>query len=218
MTPSTSEKTPKSRKAEKPSADEFIFEQICENFEERYGRGWKRRLAEKAGVPESNVHSWIKAGRMPPWILRIFRLLVQNTRLQREKERVSALIDDFVKCDQVIESDDGFAVYRFKDGLGKLIAKGIPDVETATEYASLPRLKALADKGTELVWELRENNVIPEDSSRGTWGREADEILELKDSWNRPAVLRYVDDEITVNALFENIAEALEALPDQMAS
>ena len=212
-----SNKATKSKKAQALTADEFTFEMISGSFEERYGHGWKRRLAKTAGVPESNVHSWIKVQKMPPWILRIFQLLIQNARLRREKEFISNLIEDFLACDQVVETDDGFAIYRFRNGLGTLVAKGIPDVDKARELASLPRLESLVEKAMNLIWELRENKVIPEDSDPGSWGGEADELLMLIESYKRPAVLKYDDEEITdTDTLFQDIAKALETLPDPM--
>ncbi len=219
MARNSNHEAPKSKTSKRRSPDEITFEWICETFEERYGRGWKRRVAEAAGVPESNVHSWIKAGKMPPWILSIFRLLIQNVYLRREKEFVVGRIENFLECDQVVEAEDGFAVYRFNDGVGKSVARAIPDIETAREYASLPRLKMLASKAAIFLSELREDEVIPSDPPDGYYASETDNLLKLMNQWNRPVALRLGEAEITdLDAVVEDITKALEELPKEVAS
>lgn len=43
------------------------FKAKCEELRDEHGdHGWKRRLAELVGVSDSNVQSWIKAGKVPP--------------------------------------------------------------------------------------------------------------------------------------------------------
>ena len=134
-------------------------------------------------------------------------------------ENLSALIDDFNKCNHVVETHEGFAVYRIRDDIGKLVASRIPDIDTANEIALLPRLKALAQDAIGLVDELRANEVIPEDDTTGSWGWEADELLKQHEYWNRPPVLASGDDQTSdSDAFFQDVGDALEKLPIDLVS
>lgn len=165
--------------------DEMTFPLIRDWFEETYGHGWKRRFAETAGVPETTVHSWLKSEKFPPWVMMVFRLLVQKSQLRRDVKALSGLIEDFAKSGHIVQSDDGYAVYRFEDGIGKLVARGITDVETAKKIASLPRLEALLDRGSDFAF------VLGEDAEDDLTKDEIDEFLNEKQTWCRIASLSY---------------------------
>jgi hypothetical protein len=183
---------------------DFSFDLICDWFEEKHGHGWKRRLAEVAGVPESNVRGWIKSGRMPPWVQKIFHLLIKNSHLRRSERFTSAIIADASLYDQVVEDRDGYTVYRNVDGVGKIIASGISDIETAQEIAALPKLKNISGQVSAMLNDLIEHQIVPED-----WFNEAEsKVLEDFDNWrSRPELAVLQTDEV-----INDIAEALESL------
>lgn len=149
--------TKTSTKAQKPlhefrhSLKDITFEKVCEAFEKAFGRGWKRRLAEVAEVPESTVHSWLKVGKGPKWLTKVFRLMLERTFYDEAGYYQERAAEDFQQAYQIVESGDGFAVYRFRNAVGQLVADRIPDLDTATEIASLPRAKATIK---ELIEEL----------------------------------------------------------------
>ncbi len=192
------------------SSEEALFKLICNWFEGTYGHGWKRRLARVAGVPESNVHSWIKAGRMPPWVHRVFKLLIQTSRLRRNERLVIKQVSDYQQVGQVVEDGDGFAVYRSENGIGKLVARGIPDLETAREIAALPRLKSMSAELSVMLTDVLENKVVPEDFFTD---EEKGVVAEVSD-WNSPPALSVekVDVEIA------DIDEALEILVTEIVA
>lgn len=120
----------------------LTFEGICETFEEKFGHGWKRRLAEMVEVPESTVHSWLKAGKAPSWLSKVLHLMVERSFKDESEYYRDQAIEDFKRAYQVVGSGNEYAVYRFEDGIGHLVANNIPDLDTAMEIASLPRAKA----------------------------------------------------------------------------
>ena len=202
---------PKITVKSKPSAatstppEGFRFNLLCGWFEEEYGHGWKRRLAEVAGVPESNVHSWIKAGRMPPWVHRVFELLAETRLLRRNERLIAKQVSDYQQVGQVIEDGDGFAVYRSEDGIGKLVARGIPDLQAAREIAALPRLKSMSATLSFLVSEIVDEDALTDEEK---------EIAAEVSDWDRPPALSIEK----VDAEIEDLAEALEVLTREVVT
>jgi hypothetical protein len=198
-----------------PDQDQGVtFHFLCDWFEEEYGRGWKRRLAEMAGVPESNVHSWIKAGKMPPWILRIFRLLIQNSRLQRNLQVLSTRIAEYGQCDQVIDTGDGYMVCRLEDGPGSIVASGITDEAIAREIAALPRLKSIANEALDYIAFVVDSgflDMIPADEE---YPFDTGKLLEALRNWSQAPGLR----PDVADADIEDVAEALAKLSEQMTA
>lgn len=192
------------------SADELTFQLIRDWFEQTYGHGWKRRFAETAGVPETTVHSWLKSEKFPPWVMMVFRLLVQKSQLRRDVKALSGLIEDFAKSGHIVQSDDGYAVYRFEDGIGKLDARGITDLETAKKIASLPRIEALLDRGGHFAFVLGDNAIIMEDDLTKD---ETDEFLNETRTWCRTASLGYEREEPKFGEL---LADAVSSLVEEV--
>ena len=205
--PETSEHT-KPSAATSTSSEMFSFKLTCDWFEEVYGHGWKRKLANIAGVPESNVHSWIKAGRWPSWFQRSFKLLVQISRLRRSERLFAKQVRDYQQVGQIVEDGDGFAVYRSENGIGKLVARGIPDLEVAREIAALPRLKSMSADLSSMLTDVLENQVVPED-----WFTDEEKgvVAEVSD-WNTPPALSVEK----VGVEIEDIDEAFEVLTTEV--
>lgn len=68
--------------------DEEWFKAVCEEFENQYGFGWKKKLADVVGVSASNVQSWIKAGRVPPAVA---TAITKNEEIEDLKRELSIL-------------------------------------------------------------------------------------------------------------------------------
>lgn len=183
-----------------------MFEIVTKLWESTYGHGWKRRLAELADVPESTVHSWLKAKRLPPWLERILKLLAENSRLKRNIKVFTSHVDDCAEAGQVVETDRGFAVYRFTGGVGKLVCDNISNEDTATEIASLPRLKNIVHR---LQGFLARINETPEFYSDDDAAEAEELILELSD-WARPAVLKGDAATLSEQDLVAALGEALK--------
>mgnify|MGYP000482354868 CR=1 FL=1 len=203
-----------SQNNEKPTTtartpEEITLGLICSRFEDEFGHGWKRRLAEVADVPESNVHSWIKAGRMPPWVHRVFKLLIQTSRLRRNELSIAEQIADSKLTGHVVEDGDGYAVYRTVDGVGKLVARGIQDIDTAREIAALPKLRSISKQ---LADKLADSfDMVPIDG----WFTEEDEkLVSQVETWSIPPALAADKD----GAEIEDLAEALEILVTEFAA
>jgi hypothetical protein len=165
--------------------NELTFEQVCDAFERGFGRGWKRRLAEVAEVPETTVHSWLKAAKEPKWLLMNFRSMLENAFSDEAYYHQDRALADFHEAYHVVATENGFAVYRFVDGIGSIIADNIPDVDTATEIASLPRAKrTIADLCAEL-----------EEFTDSDLGREmaTGELIAEARAWRRRAEIDRLD-------------------------
>ena len=203
-------KSSENRNSNEKTSEEISFDLLCSFFEEKFGHGWKRRLAKVASVPESNVHSWIKAGRMPPWVQRVFELLMQNNRLRRYERSIQKEIADFKSIHRIVEDGDGYAVYHPVDGVGKLVARGIPDLETAREIAALPRLKSIASTIAGMLDDLYYHEVVPAE-----WFTENQKrVLEELPNWSVPS---FLDGELSDGAI-EDISQALDFLATELGS
>lgn len=185
-----------------------MFEVITERWESTYGHGWKRRLAEFADVPESTVHSWLKARRLPPWLLRIMTLLAENSRFKRNIKVFRNHIDDYATAGQVVKTDSGFAVYSFTGGIGKLVCDNIPDEDTAIEIASLPRLKNIIHRVqmpltviSDSVGLFHEDDVV-----------ETEELLLELSDWARLAVLKDEEANLSAQDFASALGEVLESV------
>lgn len=162
-----------------------MFDAITDPWESKYGHGWKRRFSEFAGVPESTVHSWLKAQRMPPWVARITEMSEANKRLQRRVKVYRTHIDDCAEAGQIAKTDNGFAVYRFTDGIGKLVCDNIASEDMATEIASLPRLKNIVHRVQGFLATISDSPELYADEDVA----ETEELLLELSDWARLAVL-----------------------------
>lgn len=96
------------------------FKDTCRDLENRYGRGWKRRLAELVGVSDSNVQSWIKVGRVPPAV----RSAIENAERVRELEQELENHEDEQKCFVAMDENGGAVVLsQGDDGVPVYLAR-----------------------------------------------------------------------------------------------
>jgi hypothetical protein len=137
-------------------------------------------------------------------VQKIFHLLIKNSHLRRSERFTSEMIADASLYNQVVEDRNGYTVYRNEDGIGKVIASGISDIETAREIAALPKLKKISGEVSMMLNDLIEHQIVPED-----WFNEAEaRVLEDFDNWrSRPELAVLQSDEV-----INDIAEALETL------
>lgn len=130
------------------NAAEEWFLGYCHDLEEAVGRGWKRRLAEKVGVAETNVQTWLKSGRVPPAVRQAITLADELEDLKREHAHLESLVGTrWIE----VESCGGESRYSVherdgKTGLGRLVADNMARIEDARELANLPAVKAHIDK------------------------------------------------------------------------
>lgn len=164
-----------------------ILRAISEHCEKTIGHGWKRRLAEGAGVSESTVHGWLKAGQAPSWFDNMYCRIAELMNARRNGRALAKKVQDFRETWQIVETDKGFSVYRVENGVGKIVAMGIPNIETAREIAGLPRLKSLSKKISVVLGDVIANNLVDE-----AWISEADKrALEELETWSTPPTLDY---------------------------
>jgi hypothetical protein len=186
------------------------FRLLCGFFEEEFGHGWKRRLAKVAGVPESNVHSWIKTGKMPPWVLRIFRLTTQNRYFRANAEALSKEIEVYRLAHSVVADGEGFSVFRMEKGVGQLVAKGIPNLEIAREIAGLPVLKEKYKNLETFVRDLAESSVTEEMIDDDTL-----EVLDSIDSWKHPPALSVTFSEMEAKDIVAGLVQLSKEMEKQ---
>ena len=123
--------------------EEVWFQGYCENMEQELGRGWKRRLAQKVGVGESNVQAWIKSGRVPPAVRKAITLADELANLREEYEELSYSDQERWIEAKPIHDGISYSVHEFdvKTGFAKLVADSIGDINVARELAYLPAIK-----------------------------------------------------------------------------
>lgn len=145
---------------------------IADGFEEEFGHGWKRLFATVVGVPESTVHSWLKAERLPPLVSRNLKLMIERNRARREAALIADQIADFHRMMQVVRLEDGYAVLKRahdqdtpshprevsadREDYAEIHARGIQNYRDACKIAALPRLESIAREMCDLVEELIE--------------------------------------------------------------
>lgn len=173
------------------------FEKIAQRLERTNGRGWKRMLAAHLGVPETNVHTWVAAGRCPNWVPRMLTRIVEIGRLKEQIAFYKDRLADSQYADHVISLADGFAVVRFKNGIGGVVAKGIQDKETAVRVASLPRLMDHIREAQSRVHHLLEDD---------DYAREAVDALD-ESEWSVPSSIGEWDEPTTED--FEKLITSL---------
>lgn len=144
----------------KPDPATTLFEAITSRFEKAFARGWKHKLAEVLGVPDTTVQGWLKAGRFSPAVDHRIGAMLAAGRFRR---RLSGLHDAWMALravDEVIESTDGtfLVAERAKSGELKVLASGLRDRATAERFAQARALALVADWQEEVM--LREAGAI----------------------------------------------------------
>jgi hypothetical protein len=129
------------------------FLRYCHNLEEEVGRGWKRRLAEKVGVAETNVQTWLKSGRVPPAVRRAITLADELESLKREHEQLRSIVGGRWIESESYSGETRYSVHEMdgKTGLGRLVAGDIARIEDARELANLPAIKARIERAVDML-------------------------------------------------------------------
>lgn len=97
-------------------------------FEDRYGRGWQRKLGEVLDVPETTVNGWFKAERFPPLAKLAFGLLLSD---------VGRPARTWIP----VRTSAGYAVCDTQGRVGRIVADKIASLADATLIAAAPLLK-----------------------------------------------------------------------------
>jgi hypothetical protein len=97
-------------------------------FEDRYGRGWQRKLGMVLDVPETTVNGWFKSGKYPALAKLAFGTLLSQTA-HAERTWVA------------VKSRHGFAVCDVNETVGRVVAESIPTIADAMLIAAAPTLR-----------------------------------------------------------------------------
>ncbi|VAV92834.1 hypothetical protein MNBD_ALPHA02-620 [hydrothermal vent metagenome] len=88
---------------------------LCEEYNEKHGRGWKRILASELGIHETNIQNWLRSGKVPAVIK---ALVERNKDLKNCDEEIRKLEDDLSKFKNspiIISNNDGSFSVRYLD-------------------------------------------------------------------------------------------------------
>lgn len=103
--------------------------------------GTRRAFCEAVGIGESTLAGWLKERRLPP----LARAVVGLLHLYHANLLATEAHEDYSKRDEVVVRDgDSFMIVDVSRGLqqpGKIVARNIPDKETAFRLISHNELK-----------------------------------------------------------------------------
>ena len=102
-------------------------------FEDRYGRGWQRKLGSVLDVPETTVNGWFKSGKFPVLAKLAFGVLLSEA-VRPARQWIP------------VKNGAGYAVCDTHGAVGRIVADNISSVADALLIAAAPSLyKAGAD-------------------------------------------------------------------------
>lgn len=129
------------------------FLQYCQELEEAVGRGWKRRLAEKVGVAETNVQTWLKSGRVPPAVRRAITLADRLEEVEQEYRALVSVVGGRWIGAQTVGNQTRYCVHEMdtKTGVARLVAGNIARIEDARELANLPAIRARIERAVDML-------------------------------------------------------------------
>ena len=96
-------------------------------LEQRYGRGWQRKLGGVLDVPETTVSGWFKSGKFP-----VLAKLAFGVLLTHEIRPVRRWIP--------VKNGDGYAVCDIQGPVGRIVADNISGLNDAMLLAAAPQL------------------------------------------------------------------------------
>ena len=96
-------------------------------FEQRYGRGWQRKLGTVLDVPETTVNGWFKSGRFPVLAKLAFGVLLRRDTLPLQRW-------------MPIKNGSSYAVCDTQGPVGRIVADNISAPEDAALLAAAPQL------------------------------------------------------------------------------
>lgn len=96
-------------------------------FEQRYGRGWQRKLGAVLDVPETTVNGWFKSGRFP-----VLAKLAFGVLLSRVMRPPRSWIP--------VRNRTSYAVCDTQGPIGRIVADNISSLDDAMLLAAAPQL------------------------------------------------------------------------------
>ena len=96
-------------------------------FEDRYGRGWQRKLGAVLDVPETTVNGWFKSGKFPVLAKLAFGILLSQAA--RPARRWIP-----------VKNGAGYAVCDTHGAVGRIVADNISGLADAMLIAAAPSL------------------------------------------------------------------------------
>ena len=132
------------------SSQDDWFSRYCVELERSVGRGWKRRLAEKVGVSESNVQTWLKSGRVPPAVRTAIELHDEVQRLEvllkdrplTHRRSIEVVTSGHAPTFRIVELDE-------KTGLIRRVAENIARFEDALQIRNLPVVREKLERAVD---------------------------------------------------------------------
>jgi hypothetical protein len=96
-------------------------------FEDRYGRGWQRKLGAVLDVPETTVNGWFKSGKFPVLAKMAFGVLLSQPALS-------------LRIWIPVQNRAGYSVCDTHGLVGLIIADNISSLDDAILIAAAPSL------------------------------------------------------------------------------
>ena len=116
-------------------------------FQERYGRGWQRKLAKVLDVPETTVNGWFKSQKLPTLAKLAFGILLSD-KFRSPQQWIA------------VKGKNGYSVCSIEGRIGRVVVENIEDMNDALLMAGSP---ALRDAAGHASWLIEES--FPEEDS-----------------------------------------------------
>lgn len=153
----------------------FTANELAESFDKRVNvenlpewikaeaMPWSNRkeFCEMLGVGESTLFGWLKGDRIPKMVKLIIGLFQQQADIRIVLKEREKAYDRLKKSDRVVRDGDRFMIIEFPDGdsgnslgLGRIVAKDIPDEQAAKKLMAWHDLTELLSvvESTEELW------------------------------------------------------------------
>lgn len=96
-------------------------------FEQRYGRGWQRKLGTVLDVPETTVNGWFKSGKFPVLAKLAFGVLLSPV-IRPPRSWIP------------VRNGTSYAVCDTQGPIGRIVADNISNLDDAMLLAAAPQL------------------------------------------------------------------------------
>jgi hypothetical protein len=117
-------------------------------FENRYGRGWQRKLGEVLDVPETTINGWFREERFPALAKLAFGVLLSRAR---PAQRWVPL-----------RLGTGYAVVDTEGPVARTVAENIPTLSDAVLIAAAPLLEEACGDAWVMLDDARGSNIAGE--------------------------------------------------------
>lgn len=109
-------------------------------FQERYGRGWQRKLAKALDVPETTVNGWFKSKKLPTLAKLAFGILLSD-KVRPPQQGIA------------VKGKNGYSVCFIEGRIGRVVAENIEDMNDALLLAGSPALRDATENAKFVIGE-----------------------------------------------------------------